>query len=99
MSSIHTVKLFEEIVRLHERASACHKGHVAATIVKEQDVREVLVVMPAGANLHPHQPDESVVLHVLEGLVRVHLPGETVLAAVGTVLTLGEGTLHDVEAE
>lgn len=99
MSSIKTINVFEEIARLQGRASALHKGHVAATIVKEHDVREVLVVMPAGANLHPHQPDENVVLHVLEGLVRVHLARETVLASAGMVLALEEGELHDVEAE
>lgn len=99
MISIHSINVFEEIARLRERAERGHKGHVAATIVKEHDLRSVLVVMPAGANLHPHQPEESVVLHVLEGLVRVHSQAETMLAPAGTILALGAGTLLDVEAE
>ncbi len=99
MDSIHAINVFEEIARLRDRASHCHKGHVAATIVKEQDLRAVLVVMAAGASLHPHQPEESVVLQVLEGLVRVRLPAETLLAPPGTVLTLTAFSLHEIHAE
>lgn len=62
------------------RASLRHKGHVAATIVNDEALRAVLVAMPAGANLHPHQPDGSVLLHVLEGLLRVHASGGSTCA-------------------
>jgi quercetin dioxygenase-like cupin family protein len=98
MNAMHAVNISEQIARLRESAAVHHEPHVAATIVKEQDLRAVLIVMAGGANLHPHQPDESVVLQVLDGSVCVHLPGATVPAAAGTILTLGAGVLHDVEA-
>lgn len=98
MDPKHAVDLSVHIAQLRERARLQHKGHVAETIVKEHDLRAVLVVMPTSGILHPHQPEESVVLQVLDGLVRVHLSGETVSAAAGTILALGKGTLHDVEA-
>jgi|GEM_PF-3257046 len=94
-----SINVFEEIARLHERAAIHHEGHAAETIVKDEDLRAVLVAMPSGGSLHPHTPDDGVVLHVLEGLVRVHSPSETVLAPTGTVLSLRAGMLHDVEAE
>lgn len=99
MDSIRATNVFEEIARLQERAAVRHEGHVAETFMKDEDLRAVLVAMPAGASFHPHQPDEGVVLHVLEELVRVHSPSETVIAPVGTVLSLAEGMLHEVEAE
>jgi quercetin dioxygenase-like cupin family protein len=92
------VDTFEQIRRLQARAVMHERGRTAATIVKVQDLRVVLVVMAAGANLRLRQPEECIVLQVFEGLVRVHLAADTVAAPAGTVLTLGVGALRGVEA-
>jgi quercetin dioxygenase-like cupin family protein len=98
MEDKRAVNVSDQIARLRETAELRHQAHAAATLVKESDLRVVLVVMTAGARLHPHRAAESVAIHVLEGLVRLHLPEEIVRAASGTLLTLRADVLHDVEA-
>jgi quercetin dioxygenase-like cupin family protein len=98
MDDKHAVNVSDEITRLRKAAELRHQAHAAATLVKESDLRVVLVVMTAGAALHPHRAAESVALQVLEGVVRLHLPGEVVRASAGTLLTLRADVLHDVQA-
>jgi quercetin dioxygenase-like cupin family protein len=98
MDDKYAVNVADQIARLRKTAEEGHQPHVAVTLVKESDLRVVLVVMKAGAGLHPHRAAESVAIQVLEGVVRLHLPGEIVRAAAGTLLTLRADVLHDVEA-
>ncbi|MEO7113507.1 MAG: hypothetical protein ABI183_23920 [Polyangiaceae bacterium] len=98
METNHAVNVSDQIARLRKTAEQRHQAHASATLVKESDLRVVLVVMRAGGGLHPHRAAESVAIQVLEGLVRLHLPGEVVSAASGTLLTLRADVLHDVEA-
>jgi quercetin dioxygenase-like cupin family protein len=98
MDDKHAVNVSDQIARLRKTAEERHQTHAATTLVKESDLRVVLVVMTAGGGLHPHRAAESVAIEVLEGVVRLHLPGEIVRAAAGTLLTLRANVLHDVEA-
>ncbi len=98
MDAMHAVDVSEQITRLRQSAELRHQTHIARTVVKEPDLRAVLVVVGGGTDLRPHQPDESVILEVLDGFVRVHLFGKAVPAPAGTILTLAPGELHQVEA-
>jgi len=88
----------EEAAKLRAQMTAQGRAHAAFTLVKDQDVRVILVVMRAGASIHTHLPHESVAIHVLDGSLNVHHSGSAAPAPAGTLLMLGHGLPHDVEA-
>jgi quercetin dioxygenase-like cupin family protein len=90
--------LANEVAKLRARLAGQGRAHAALTLVKEPDVRIVLVVMRAGASVHTHIPHESVTIHVLDGSLNVRHSGSAAPAPAGTLLILGRGLPHDVEA-
>lgn len=74
------------------------EGHTARTLVREQDLRIVLVVMKSKARLAEHRANETVSVHTLSGHVRSYLPDKVVDLPAGRLLVLGRGLRHDVEA-
>lgn len=73
-------------------------GHTARTLLREADLRIVLVVMQAGARLAEHRAGETVSVHALSGHIRLRLPDKTVDLPSGRLLVLEKGLRHDVEA-
>ncbi len=73
-------------------------GHTARTLVREADLRIVLLVMRAGSQIAEHHADETASIHALAGQVRLHLPDHVVELAAGQLLVLEPGLRHDVEA-
>jgi quercetin dioxygenase-like cupin family protein len=63
-------------------------GHTARTLVREPDLRLVLVSMNAGARMAEHQADETAAVHTLRGHVRLHLPDQVVDLPSGRLLVL-----------
>jgi quercetin dioxygenase-like cupin family protein len=75
------------------------EGHTAHTLVREDDLRIVVIVMKAGARMAKHRADETASIHGLSGHVRLHLPDdETTDVHAGQLLVLERGVQHDVEA-
>jgi len=74
------------------------EGHTARTLVREQDLRIVLVVMKAGARIAEHRANDTASVHTLSGHVRLELPGKTSDLPAGRLLVLERGLRHDVEA-
>jgi quercetin dioxygenase-like cupin family protein len=73
-------------------------GHTARTVVREEDLRVVLIVMKAGARLAEHQASDTAVIHALSGHVRLRLTGTITDLPSGRLLVLERGLRHDVEA-
>jgi quercetin dioxygenase-like cupin family protein len=73
-------------------------GHTARTLVREPDLRIVLIAMRAGARLAEHRTDETASVHALRGRLRLHLSGRTAELRAGALLVLEKGAPHDVEA-
>lgn len=73
-------------------------GHTARTLVREPDLRIVLVVMQAGARIAEHRADKTTSVHALSGHIRLRLPDRTVDLPSGGLLVLENGLRHDVEA-
>ncbi len=81
------------------REDAYHReGHTGRTLVREQDLRIVLVVMKAGARLAEHQANDTASLQTLSGNVRLKLPEKAIELPAGRLLVLERGLRHDVEA-
>jgi quercetin dioxygenase-like cupin family protein len=74
------------------------EGHTARTLVREEDMRIVLVVMSAGARIKEHRANETVSIQALRGQVRLRLPDRTADLPAGRLLVLERGLPHDVEA-
>jgi quercetin dioxygenase-like cupin family protein len=74
------------------------EGHTARTLVREEDMRIVLVVMKTGARIAEHQASDTVSIHALSGHVRLRLPDKVADVPAGRLIALGRGLRHDVEA-
>lgn len=74
------------------------EGHTARTLVREPDLRIVLVVMRAGARIAEHQANGTTSVHTVGGHVRVRLPDKIADLPAGRLLVLEPGVRHDVEA-
>jgi quercetin dioxygenase-like cupin family protein len=73
-------------------------GHTARTLVREDDLRIVLIVMRAGARMAEHQANETASIHALSGRVRLRLLDHDTDLPAGRLLVLERGLRHDVEA-
>ena len=73
-------------------------GHTARTLVREPDMRVVLVVMRAGARIAEHQAKDTASVHAIHGHVRLQLPDKVADLTAGRLLVLERGLRHDVEA-
>ena len=73
-------------------------GHTGRTLVRESDLRVVLIAVQGGARIAEHDTDSSVSIHALSGHIRLHLPNRDVDLSAGRLLALGPGIEHDVEA-
>ena len=74
------------------------EGHTARTLVREPDLRIVLVVMKAGGLIAEHHVSRTASIHALAGHVRLRIPGRDVDLPAGQLLVLERGLRHDVEA-
>jgi quercetin dioxygenase-like cupin family protein len=72
-------------------------GHAARTLVRENDLRIVLIAMNRGARIAEHAAEATVTVQVLAGHIRLHLPDPVELAP-GRLLVMPRGLAHDVEA-
>lgn len=90
--------LADEIETIRRDKALGAKGHTAVTLVKEPDLRLVLIVMSAGARIHEHKADASVSIQALDGLVRFRVSERTIDLPKGRLITLARSVVHDVEA-
>jgi quercetin dioxygenase-like cupin family protein len=81
----------------HEEAYV-GEGHTARTLVRQPDLRIVLVVMKAGARIAEHRAKDTASIHTVSGHIRLRLPDQVADLPSGRLLVLERGLLHDVEA-
>ncbi len=81
------------------------EGHTARTLVREHDLRVVLVAMKAGSRIAAHTANETVSIQTVTGHLRLQLPrlarqreDRIVDLPIGRLLVLERGNEHDVEA-
>lgn len=90
----------EELEKLKKAPSwARESGRSAETLVKYEEFRIVLVRMKPGSYMSQHRAEGPISIHVLQGKIRLHLPGDRMEdLAPGHLLTLERCLEHDVEA-
>lgn len=74
------------------------EGHTARTLVREPDLRVVLVVMKGGSIIKEHRAKATASIHVLDGRVRVRMQDRLVELPSARILVLEGGLPHSVEA-
>ena len=74
------------------------EGHAARTLVREGDLRIVLVAIRAGSTIQEHRADHTVSIHALSGTVRVHVPDGADELSAGQLSVLQRNLPHRVEA-
>jgi quercetin dioxygenase-like cupin family protein len=91
--------LLEELRQLrHEDSWQRQTGRSSKTLAKYPDLRIILVLMKANTQMNEHRAEGRVSIHALLGRICVHLPDKKVNLAVGQLLVLDCGMVHDVEA-
>jgi quercetin dioxygenase-like cupin family protein len=89
----------EPLVReMRAHKAYARDGHTARTLVREPDLRIVLVAMKAGARILEHDAGGTVGVHALEGHIRLRIADERVELPAGRLLVIERGLRHDVEA-
>jgi quercetin dioxygenase-like cupin family protein len=73
-------------------------GHTARTLVREDDIRIVLIVMRAGARIAEHRAKVTASIHALSGQLRLRFPDRDTELFAGRLLVLERELRHDVEA-
>ncbi len=74
------------------------EGHTARTLIRETDLRVVLLAMKGGGIIKEHSANETASLQVLSGRVSVHMPNRSVDLSLGQLLVLESELPHTVEA-
>ena len=93
-----TIDLAAELERLRAEGPWRRSGRHARTLVKDADLRVVLLALRPGARLEEHHAPGRITIQALAGRLRLHAAGQTVDLPAGQLLTLGPAIPHDVEA-
>ena len=89
----------QEIDALRREPSFASSGRVAKQLAKHERLRCTLVVIHAGAHIAEHVAHGEAAIHVLEGRIRMQLPGQVAVLEAGNMLVMGNDVKHDVTAE
>jgi quercetin dioxygenase-like cupin family protein len=93
---IARIDLDEEIQRM--RASPRQADRLAKTLVRNRNLRAVLMILDRGAKLPEHRADGSLAIQVVQGRVVVTVLGSTVDLAAGELLAIERDVTHAVIA-
>lgn len=97
-ASIMQFDLNEERQTLIAQPANDESGQRGKTLVKEADLRIVLMYLPAGGRVEKHKASGPISVQPLEGQLRLVLPDRTVTLSTGHLLALEPSIPHDVEA-
>jgi quercetin dioxygenase-like cupin family protein len=93
-----TFELAEVAHEMRGESAYGREGHTARTLVREADLRIVLLAMQAGSILKEHRVDETASVHTLTGHVRLRFADRFAELPNGRLLTIERGLAHSVEA-
>lgn len=96
--SILSFDLNVETRRLLEEEGWRTAGRNAKTLVKEADLRLVLVALRQGMALDPHQASGPITIQTLSGKLRVGLPDQHINLVPGQFIAVEAATRHSVTA-
>ena len=91
-----TVNLEAKLKELRSSDSYQRNDHASATIVNRPGMGVVLIALPKGGHLAPHQAARPITLRVLEGTIQVSLQDRTIEMVRGDLTALAPNLQHRV---
>lgn len=95
---IGALDLRAEVARLRDEEPWRRSGRHSRTLIKDADLRVVLLALRAGARLEKHHAPGRITIHALDGRLRVGVAGQSLELAAGQLVTIGPTIPHEVEA-
>lgn len=95
---VSTIDLTAELAHVRGEETSRQSGRHAKTLVKDSDLRVVLIALRPGARLEEHHAPGRITIQTLTGRLQLHVAGQIVDLPAGRLLTLGRAVSHDVEA-
>lgn len=93
----HVFALTAIVSSIRDEPEYERNGRNGMTLVKDQDLRLVLETIKAGGSLPDHYAPGRCTIHVLEGEIRLTLPGEEFHIRRGELVVLPSCQRHAVE--
>lgn len=97
-ASVLQFDLPAEMERLRQGQFFEHGGPSGRTLLKEPDLRIVLMTLKAGGRMEEHSASGPTSIHVIEGVIRIHLANGQSNLGPGSLLTMESAVRHEVEA-
>ena len=97
-TTVFTFDLVGELARLHAEQAWQRGDRNAKTLVKDADLRVVLIALRAGMRMEEHHAPGRITIQTIVGRLALRVAGQTVDLPMGHLLTLGPAIPHDVEA-
>ncbi len=94
-----TIDLGGSDLKLRGEEAYARDGHTARTLLRESDLRIVLIAMRKGASISEHHTDHTAAIQVLTGHVRVRFAGSVSDVHAGHLFVFEAGAPHEVEAD
>ena len=92
------LSLTEKTLSLKQSTAWLSTGKAAATLLKNAELRLVLIALAPGKKLQEHHADGAVTILAREGELRVTAAGDTHTLRPGDLLALTREVPHEVEA-
>lgn len=86
------------VAELRNEPAYSEMGHAARTLLRESDLRLVLIAIRSGGRMSEHETQETALFHTLSGSVRLDLPARSLDLGPGQIVAVERGVRHAVEA-
>jgi quercetin dioxygenase-like cupin family protein len=93
-----TFDLHAEVEELRRKSSYAAGEPTGTTLLKEPDLRIVLLALRAGGRMVEHRASGPISVQPIEGRFTFSLPDHSVELTVGKLLALEPGIAHSIEA-
>ena len=94
-----TVDLGRSDMELRREDAYARDGHTARTLLRESDLRIVLIAMRKGASISEHHTDHTASVQVLTGQLRIRFSNCVADVPAGHLFVFEAGAAHEVDAE
>lgn len=93
-----SIEISDEIGRLKAKAQLSSVDRLAVSLVKDDALNLLLMVLKKGARLAEHRTKGPIAVHVLAGAVRFSAGSRSEELSQGTIAALDRDIVHELEA-
>ncbi|MDB5074995.1 MAG: hypothetical protein JWO42_1174 [Chloroflexi bacterium] len=93
-----TFDLTGELVQLREEETWRRSGRNSRTLLKEPNLRVVLITMAAGAQISEHHTEGRLSVQVISGHLRLQVPQQDIDLPAGHLLALDRAVDYEIQA-